>query len=136
MALPTLAQLTGQAVVPFLLLINGVPAVGLIAAFRGTGWRGDRRLATALGSLLVAAFFDWFVVLAAGTNASAFVLALLFAVPLLALALGVGSVVRASRSLGSGTRLPQPTSRTPGLWNGAHDMLLEEGESGYVSQTL
>ncbi|HXT38259.1 MAG TPA: hypothetical protein VN837_22005 [Chloroflexota bacterium] len=57
-------------------------------------------------------------------------IALVFAVPLLALALGVGNVARATHSLGSGTQLPQPPG-LQGLGNGAHGMLLEEVESEF-----
>jgi hypothetical protein len=125
--LPSLAQISGQSVVPALWLINAALAVGLVVAFRRPN-AGGVRLIMALASLFVASLFDWYAVWIASTNATAFAVALVFAVPLLTLAIGVGSAVRASRSIGAISPLLAPTFPTTRLADGAAGMLLQDAD--------
>lgn len=122
-ALPALARITGPAIVPALWLIDATLAVGLAAAVRRANSEHDRRLATALVSLIVAAFFDWYAVWVAGTNATGFAVALAFAVPLLALGNGVGSAIRAARSVDTAPRSGAPMMQ---LANGVETIALED----------
>jgi hypothetical protein len=124
LTLPSLAQISGQAVMPALWLMNATLAVGLVAAFRRPNQGGDR-LITALASLIVASLYDSYAMWVASTNATALAIALVFAVPLLALAVGVGSAVRAGRAGSATSLLGAPSIPTGKLTVGSERVLLQ-----------
>jgi hypothetical protein len=130
---PALTGLGGLAAVPALWLINVALGVGFVAAFRNSTRAGDLRLSISLGPLIVAMVFDWCALWVASTNAPAFAIALAVSAPLLALANGMGSVLRHRHAARSAVLLARSISPATALANGDEQRFLEDEGHGVGS---